>query len=100
MPLPPSSVLAARHARVRRAVDALTLDALVVTNPVNIRYLANHTGTAGTLVVTGEAMHLLIDFRYEESVRQLQASVAACPTLRVWPVPASYDEALLACLAD
>ena len=100
MSLPRSSVLAARHARVRRAVDALTLDALIVTNPVNIRYLSNHTGTAGTLVAAGEAMHLLIDFRYEESVRQLQASVAACPSLRVWPVPASYDEALLGCLAE
>ena len=30
----------------------------------------------------------------------LQESPAACPGLRVWDVPASYDEALLACLAE
>jgi Xaa-Pro aminopeptidase len=100
MSLPPSSVLGARHVRVRRALETLTLDGLIVTNPVNIRYLSNHTGTAGTLVVTEDAMHLLVDFRYDESVRQLQASAAACPSLRVWPVPASYDEALLRCLAE
>lgn len=76
------------------------LAALIVTNPVNIRYLASHTGTAGVLVMTGEAAHLLVDFRYQEAVRLLQASAAACPSLRVWPVPASYDEALLQCLLD
>ena len=99
MSLPESSILAARHARVRQSLELLTLDALVVTTPLNIRYLVNHTGTAGTLVVTGDAMHLLVDFRYQEAVRAVQASPAACPQLRVWPVPASYDEALLDCLA-
>jgi len=34
------------------------------------------------------------------SSRLLQASPAACPALRVWDVPASYDEALLGCLLD
>jgi Xaa-Pro aminopeptidase len=100
VPLPSSSVLAARHARIRRSLEALSLDALVVTSPVNVRYLANHTGTAGTLVVTRDGIHLLVDFRYEESVRQLQSSASACPSLTTWRVPASYDEALLACLAD
>jgi Xaa-Pro aminopeptidase len=100
MPPPSSSVLAARHAHVRRSIEALSLDAFVVTNPINIRYLTNHTGTAGTLVVTGEAMHLLVDFRYDEAIRMLQASLAACPTMRPWPVPASYDEALVNCLAE
>jgi Xaa-Pro aminopeptidase len=95
MALPMSADLAARHARIRAALDALTLDALIVTAPTNIRYLTNHTGSAGTLVVTPDAMHLLIDFRYETAVRALQESPSACPSLRVWPVPASYDEALL-----
>jgi Xaa-Pro aminopeptidase len=100
MPLPLSDDLATRHTRVRRSLDVLNLDAFVVTNSSNIRYLSNHTGSAGILVVTGGAMHLLIDFRYEEAVRMLQASAAACPTLRTWQVPASYDEALLACLTE
>jgi Xaa-Pro aminopeptidase len=100
VPLPESAALAVRHTRVRRSIDTLGLDALIVSTPANIRYLTNHTGTAGTLVVTADAMHLLIDFRYEEAVRALQASAAACPSLRTWPVPASYDEALLGCLVD
>jgi Xaa-Pro aminopeptidase len=95
-----SADLGVRQAAVRRAVDTLGLDALIVTAPANIRYLTNHAGSAGTLVATEEAMHLLVDFRYREAVRLLQASPAACPSLRLWDVPGSYDEALLACLAE
>jgi Xaa-Pro aminopeptidase len=51
-------------------------------------------------VLTREALHLLVDFRYHESVRALQESAAACPGLRVWDVPSSYEEALVACLAE
>ena len=55
MSLPPSAILSARHARLRRRFDALNVEALVVSTPQNIRYLANHTGTAGLLVATPEA---------------------------------------------
>jgi Xaa-Pro aminopeptidase len=92
--------MAQRHARVRETLDTLSLDAFVVTNATNIRYLSNHVGSAGILVIARDAVHLVIDFRYEEAVRTLQASPAACPGLRTWPVPASYDEALVECLAE
>lgn len=100
MPTATTADLGRRHARVRQALEDLSLDALVVTNPTNIRYLTNHAGSAGVLVATAEAMHLAVDFRYDEAVRVLQASPAACPTLQTWPVPASYDEALLGCLME
>jgi Xaa-Pro aminopeptidase len=100
MTLPPSTVLARRHARLREAIDALSLDALVISNATNIRYLTNHIGSAGLLVATREAMHLALDFRYRESARLLQDSSSACPGLRVWDVPASYDEALVHCLDE
>ena len=100
MGLPSSSTLGRRHDRIRAALETLGLDALVVTPPANIRYLSNHAGSAGILVMTVEAVHLLIDFRYQESVRALQDSPAACPGLRAWNVPASYEEALIACLAE
>ena len=100
MALPSSFTLAQRHARVRDALETLSLDALIVTPSTNIRYLSNHVGTAGILVLTREGLHLLVDFRYQESVRALQESAAACPGLRVWDVPASYEEALVACLAE
>jgi len=73
----------------------LELDGLVVTNPTNIRYLTNHVGSAGTAVLTGGAIHLLVDSRYQTAVRSLQETPSACPSLTVWPVPASYEEALV-----
>ena len=97
---PLSRQLAARHTRIREALDGLSLDALVVTCAANIRYLSNHAGSAGILVLTRESLHLLVDFRYREAVQILQASPAACPGLHVRDVPASYDEALLACLEE
>ena len=93
--LPGSDVLAARHARVRGALEASGLDGLIVTTPANIRYLANHVGTAGTLLVTRTDIELLVDFRYKEAVVSRQASAAACPGLMVRDVPDSYDEALV-----
>jgi Xaa-Pro aminopeptidase len=100
MSLPESFLLAGRQARVRQTLAALKLDALVVSSLPNVRYLSNHVGSAGLLVVTGDTAHLLVDFRYEEAIRALQSSPAACPSLRRWPVPASYDEALLGCLVE
>jgi Xaa-Pro aminopeptidase len=100
MPLATSSALGVRHSAIRRALDTLGLDAMIVTAPANVRYLTNHAGSAGVLVATPTAMHLLVDFRYQEAVRVLQTSESACPSLTVWPVPASYDEALLDCLTE
>jgi Xaa-Pro aminopeptidase len=100
MSLPHSDTLAGRHARVRETLDTLQIDALVITDPTNIRYLASHVGSAGILVLTREVAHLLIDFRYQAAVQALQDSAAACPGLRVWAVPASYDEALVGCLIE
>jgi Xaa-Pro aminopeptidase len=98
--LPTSAHLAARHARVRQKLDTLSVDALVVTCSANIRYLSNHVGSSGVLILTEDAAHLLVDFRYREVVKMLQQSPAACPDLVVHDVPASYDEALLECLRE
>jgi len=97
---PSTTALAQRHDRIRESLETLSLDALIVTPPSNIRYLSNHAGSAGILVITRDAVHLLADFRYHEAVRALQASPSACPALQLWEVPASYDEALVSCLVD
>jgi Xaa-Pro aminopeptidase len=96
----PTGFLSNRHAAVRRRFDELAIDALVVTHSPNIFYLSNHAGSAGILVLTRDAAHLVIDFRYTEAVERLQASAFACPGLRTWPVPSSYEEALVACLSS
>ena len=98
MTLPATDRLRPRLARLRAALDARQLEALIVSGPANIRYLSNHTGSAGILVLTGETLHLLVDFRYQAAIEALQASASVPPDLRVWPVPASYDEALVECL--
>jgi Xaa-Pro aminopeptidase len=97
---PSTTALAQRHDRIRESLETLSLDALIVTPPSNIRYLSNHAGSAGILVITREAVHLLVDFRYHEAVRALQGSPSACPGFQLWDVPASYEEALISCLAD
>ena len=100
MSLPATAVLARRLAGARDTLDSLNLDALIVTEAVNIRYLSNHVGSAGVLVLTRDAAHLLIDFRYRAAVQALQASPSACPGMRTWDVPGSYDEAVAACLIE
>ena len=100
MPLPSSALLAARHHRLREALNARELEALVVTALPNIRYLTNHGGSAGVLVATASALTLIVDGRYSESVRARQDSPEACPELQVRPVPTSYDEVALDVLAE
>ena len=100
MPLPSSALLAARHHRLREALNARELEALVVTALPNIRYLTNHGGSAGVLVATASALTLIVDGRYSESVRARQDSPEACPELQVRPVPTSYDEVALGVLAE
>ena len=63
MLLPPSEVLATRHARLRRSLASLGLDAIIVTSPINQRYLINHVGSAGVLVGTGDAMTFICVLR-------------------------------------
>ena len=96
----PSRFLAERQARVRARLDELEVDALVIAHLPNILYLTNHAGSAGLLVLTRDAAHLVADSRYAEAVERRQASAHACPGLRVWPVPASYEEALVGLLSD
>ena len=55
--------------RIRRIRDMLReqkLDALLVTEPSNRRYISGFTGTSGLVVITPAAAWLLTDFRYVE----------------------------------
>lgn len=100
MRLAPPEALSRRHARVRERFDELQIDALVVTHLPNVLYLANHPGSAGIVILTREGVHLLVDSRYAEAVRARQSSPSACPSLRVWNVPGSYDELVVTALSD
>lgn len=98
MLLPPTAVLDVRLTRLRDRLGAAGLDALVVTQPANQRYLTSHAGSAGILVLSHSGVELLVDARYQEVVRARQDSAHACPGLRIRLVAGSYDDALAECL--
>ena len=55
-----------RQAALRRRLEGLGLDGLLVTHGPNIRYLTGFTGSAGLLLVTNSQTLLITDFRYAE----------------------------------
>ncbi|KRL01323.1 xaa-Pro dipeptidase [Liquorilactobacillus capillatus DSM 19910] len=50
-------------------MDQMSLDAFLVTKPVNIRYLSGFTGDAGILLITEQAGYLLTDSRFEQQAQ-------------------------------
>ncbi len=82
---PPVMDLAARLRSMRVALGAHDLDAFVVTNLLNVRYLSGFTGSNAVLVLTAEAAVLVTDGRYrEQAAAELEhAHMAEHITLRV-----------------
>lgn len=52
--------------KVRKILDKENLDAILITNPYNRRYLSDFTGSSGYLLVTLDKAILITDFRYIE----------------------------------
>lgn len=63
------------------------LDALLVTQPENVRYLSGFTGSLGRLLVGREACYLIVDVRYREQA----ASESTCQVVHV--MGSGYEEA-------
>jgi Xaa-Pro dipeptidase len=59
-----------RRASLRELLSDDALDAMVVTAPVNVRYLTGFTGSNGAVLVTGAAAVLATDGRYDEQSRR------------------------------
>jgi Xaa-Pro aminopeptidase len=90
MAVPPTDLLVSRLSRLRGDMRAAGVDALVITNLLNLRYLTRLSGTAGAALVTGDRCRLLVDFRYVAAARE---SIADAP-IELSIVEGSYDEAL------
>ena len=63
------------RARVERLVAGLAgheIDALLITDLTNVRYLTGYTGSNGAVVVTPARSVFLTDFRYLERVAPLR----------------------------
>lgn len=55
-----------RIQRVREKLKKEQLDAIVVTDSYNLRYLANFTGTTGIAVISQDDAVFITDFRYTQ----------------------------------
>jgi Xaa-Pro aminopeptidase len=83
-----------RLARVREAISARKLDALLVTQGENRRYLSGFTGDNGVLLISQDQALLATDFRYYEQVK-LQA-----PDFRLVEVSDSMPTVLAGVIAE
>ena len=67
--------VAGRIDRLRAALPTASLDALVVTNLTNVRYLTGFTGSAAVAVITEDAVLLATDGRYRtQAAEQIEAA--------------------------
>jgi Xaa-Pro aminopeptidase len=76
---------AARAARADRLAEALAeqeLDALVVTELVNVRYLTGFTGTNGACLVSADERVFFTDFRYTERAESEVEGFELAPAAR------------------
>lgn len=92
----PNDLLVARLSRLRDDMRAAGVDALVVTDLTNLRYLTRFSGTAGAAVVTAGDCRLIVDFRYVASAREAVAGVPIDLSL----VETTYDDAMMVCVRE
>ncbi|MBM4464901.1 MAG: aminopeptidase P family protein [Chloroflexi bacterium] len=59
-----------RLTKLREALAAEGLDAILITQPENRRYLSGFTGSAGVLLISQDQAVLATDFRYYEQVEK------------------------------
>jgi Xaa-Pro aminopeptidase len=59
-----SATIFARLARLRERLAEQSVDALLVSQPENRRYLSGFTGSAGVLLITADRALIATDFRY------------------------------------
>jgi Xaa-Pro aminopeptidase len=73
MPEPVRPDWSGRLQTLRQSCRQLGLDTLVVSTPLNLKYLTGFAGSAGLLLVTADGVRLLVDGRYSGAVREAVA---------------------------
>lgn len=56
--------------KIRKALEKNNLDAILITSPINRRYISGFTGTAGAVIVSKEDTRFITDFRYIEQANE------------------------------
>ena len=74
-----------RLEQLRKRIAELELDGMLITDPLNRRYLSGFSGSAGWLLVSADGTLLAVDFRYyERAAREApdweQVHVTSTPT--------------------
>lgn len=87
-----------RSQRLRDALAAESLDALIVTDPTNIQYATGFTGSNGTVVINSDQLLLITDKRYDKWA--VDEVTAHDPEVEIVIAPGSGRKELLARVAD
>ena len=66
-----------RRSKVRRAAEKQKLNALLITNPLNLRYLTGFTGGSGCLLIQSDGDTILSDPRFTIQVEEECPDLAA-----------------------
>ena len=93
MQLAPGGHHLARHARLRSALRASALDALIVTSLPNIAYLTGLFASMAALLVSQDELRLLVDVRYLLPATDRQADLDGL-TLTLIPSGGSFEDSL------
>jgi Xaa-Pro aminopeptidase len=75
--------VAPRLGRLRDRFEECEVDALIVTNLANVRYLSGFSGSAGVVVVTEKGALLTTDGRYRTQSAEQVASVGVADQLEI-----------------
>ena len=67
-----------KKALLRKKLSELKVDAFLITDLINVRYLSGFTGSSGFLIITKKESVFVTDFRYQE---QVQHEVQGCVIL-------------------
>lgn len=94
MPVAPPSHHRARHQRLREDLAVASLDAVLITALPNIAYLTGLFASAGAVILSSEALWLLVDGRYLSAATARQADLPDL-TVRQVPLASSLDEAII-----
>jgi Xaa-Pro aminopeptidase len=94
MPSAPIDFAMLRLSRLRDDMRDAGVDALIITNLFNLRYLTRFTGTAGAAVIAATGIHLLVDFRYVIAARDAIAGAA----IELSVVETTFEAAIVALL--
>lgn len=54
---------------MQNILQDLNLDALYISNPINVRYLSGFSGSTGYVVITNDKKYFITDFRYQEQAK-------------------------------